>query len=369
MLPLTIPSPPPAWQVPITIPTGWLHGVFPGVAPDATLQIHTYALCILAGILVALIITNHRLTARGAEPWIIIDVIIPTIIFGLIGARAWHVATHISDYFGPGKNTWNPFLPGAIWNIWDGGDAILGTLLLGALGVYVGCRITGLRYTSVIDAIAPTLLVAQSLGRLGNYFNNELYGLPTDLPWGLQIPSDNAAYPAGLPASGVYFHPTFLYEIIWNMTGFVIILLIQYKLTMLTSADGRRSFRATARPQWQWGKVLGLYLVWYGLGRTWFENIRIDPSQTFLGIRDNVWGALGAIVLGLVIIVVQTRRHPGTEPSVYRPGKEWSPPSEVDSEDIYSDTDDSGDEAAVPSGASGSSKKDDLATSGAVHHS
>ncbi|MBW8871200.1 MAG: prolipoprotein diacylglyceryl transferase, partial [Leifsonia sp.] len=146
--------------------------------------------------------------------------------------------------------------------------------------------------------------------------------------------------------------------------GFVIILLIQYQITAITRADGRRWFRATARPQWQWGKVLGLYLIWYGTGRTWFENIRIDPSQTFLGIRDNVWGALGAIVLGIVIIAVQSRRHPGVEPSVYRPGKEWTPPSEVDSEDIYSDTDDSGDDAEA-----GSSKKEAPATSGAVHNS
>ncbi|MEO6116388.1 MAG: prolipoprotein diacylglyceryl transferase family protein [Pseudolysinimonas sp.] len=365
MLPLTSPSPPLDWSV--LYFGSWIHSLIPAWPAAWTLPIHLYALFILTGIIVALIVTNRRLTTRGGEPWIIIDVIIPTIIFGLVGARAWHVVTHIGDYFGPGKNTWNPFLPGAVWNIWDGGGAILGTLLLGAVGVYVGCRVTGLRFTSVIDAIAPTLLLAQALGRLGNYFNNELYGLPTDLPWGLQISSDNAAYPAGLPTSGVYFHPTFLYEIIWNLAGFVIILLIQYKVGMITSADGRRSFTASARPQWQWGKVLGLYLIWYGLGRTWLENIRIDPSQTFLGIRDNVWGALGAIALGVIIIAVQTRRHPGTEPSVYRPGKEWSPPAEVDSEDIYSDTDDSGDDAAVPSGRSGSSKKDDLATSGAVH--
>ena len=367
MLPLTIPSPPVDWSV--FYFGSWIHSLIPAWPAAWTLPIHVYALCILSGIIVALIITNHRLTARGGEPWIIVDVIIPTIVFGLIGARAWHVATHISDYFGPGKNTWNPFKPGAIWNIWDGGDAILGTLLFGAVGVYVGCRITGLRFTSVIDAIAPTLLVAQSLGRVGNYFNNELFGLPTDLPWGLKIPSDNVAYPSGLPDTGVYFHPTFLYEIIWNLTGFVLILLIQYQVTTTTTASGRFSIRATARPQWQWGKVLGLYLIWYGVGRTWFENIRIDPSQTFLGIRDNVWGALGAIVLGLVIIVVQSRRHPGTEPSVYRPGKEWTPSAEVDSEDIYSDTDDSGDDAAAPSGRSAPGTTDDLATSGAVHHS
>jgi prolipoprotein diacylglyceryl transferase len=367
VLPLTIPSPPLDWSV--FYFGSWIHSLIPAWPAAWTLPIHVYALCILTGIVVALIITNHRLTARGGEPWIIIDVIIPTIIFGLIGARAWHVATHISDYFGPGKNTWNPLLPGAIWNIWDGGAAIIGTLLFGALGVYIGCRVTGLRYTSVIDAIAPTLLVAQALGRLGNYFNNELYGLPTDLPWGLQIPSDNVAYPSGLPTSGVYFHPTFLYEIIWNLTGFVIILLVQNQVTRITRADGRPWFHATPRPQWQWGKVLGLYLIWYGIGRTWLENIRIDPSQTFLGIRDNVWGALGEIALGVIIIAVQSRRHPGIEPSIYRPGKEWAPPSEVDSEDIYSDTDDSGDDAAVPSGTSGSSKKEAPATSGAVHKS
>jgi len=138
----------------------------------------------------------------------------------------------------------------------------------------------------------------------------------------------------------------------------VLILLITYKITAVSTADGRRSFSVAARPQWQWGKVLGLYLIWYGLGRSWLENIRIDPSQTFLGIRDNVWGALGAIVLGVVIIAVQSRRHPGIEPSVYRAGKEWTPPSEVDSEDIYSDTDDSGDDAQTEAIQSGSSKKE-----------
>jgi hypothetical protein len=107
--------------------------------------------------------------------------------------------------------------------------------------------------------------------------------------------------------------------------------------------------------------VLGLYLVWYGLGRSWLESIRIDPSQTVLGIRDNVWGALLAIVIGIVIIAVQTRRHPGAEPSVYRPGRQWTPPSEVDSEDLYSEFDDDGDGAVESSEEEGVS-----ATSGAT---
>lgn len=362
MLPLTIPSPPLDWSV--FYVGSWIHSWLPAWPEVWTLPVHVYALAILSGIIVALIITNYRLTRRGGEPWIIIDIVIGAVIGGLIGARAWHVATHISDYFGPGKNTWNPFLPGAIWNIWDGGAAIFGTMLFGAAGIWLACRVTGMRFTSVVDAIAPTLLVAQALGRIGNYFNNELYGLPTNLPWGLQIPSDNVAYPQGLPQTGVYFHPTFLYEIILNLLGFAVILLIENKITSVAAASGRRSFVATRRPQWQWGKVLGLYLIWYGLVRTWMENIRIDPSQTFLGIRDNVWGALAEIALGIVIIVVQTRRHTGAEPSVYQPGKQWTPPAEVDSEELYSDTDDSDDDVETDT-----STKGDLATSGAGHHS
>ncbi len=362
MLPLTIPSPPLDWSV--FYFGSWIHSWLPAWPEAWTLPVHVYALVILAGIIVALIITNHRLTKRGGEPWVVIDIVIGAIIGGLIGARAWHVVTHLSDYFGPGKNTWNPFLPGAVWNIWDGGGAIMGALLFGAIGIFIVCRITGLRFTSVADAIAPTLLVAQALGRIGNYFNNELFGLPTDLPWGLQIPSDNIAYPKGLPTSGVYFHPTFLYEIILNLIGFAVILLIENRISSTVGADGRRSLVATRRPQWQWGKVLGLYLIWYGLVRTWIENIRIDPSQTFLGIRDNVWGALAAIVLGVVIIVVQTRRHPGIEPSVYLPGRQWTPPAEVDSEDLYSDTDESSDDVDT-----GASTRGGLATSGAVRRS
>ena len=349
MVPLSIPSPPSDWSV--FYVGSWIHSWLPAWNAAWTLPVHIYALFILAGIVFAIIFANHRLTRRGAEPWIIIDITIGAVVGGLIGARAWHVATHIDDYFGPGKNTWNPLQPGAIWNIWDGGGAILGTLLIGALGIWVACRITGLRFTSVVDAIAPALLVAQALGRLGNYFNHELYGLPTNLPWGLQIESDNPAYPAGLP-DGVLFQPTFLYEIIWNLVGFVLILVITNRVSVGPAKYAPIWPHFAPRTQWQWGKILGLYLIWYGLGRTWLENIRIDPSQTFLGIRDNVWGALGAIVLGILIIAIQSRRHPGIEPGVYRPGKQWTPEAEVDSDDTYSDTDEADDDAASDATAS-----------------
>jgi prolipoprotein diacylglyceryl transferase len=332
----SIPSPPLDWSVYYV--GSWIHSWLPAWPASWTLPVHFYALIILVGIIVSIVLTNRRLTKRGGEPWIIIDISLWTIALGIIVARAWHVVTHVADYFGPGKNTWNPLQPGAIWNIWDGGDAIFGALLGGALGVFIGCRIAGLRFWSVADALAPTLLLAQALGRLGNYFNHELYGLPTNLPWGLQIESTNAAYPSGLPA-GVLFHPTFLYEIILNLIGFVVIMLI---------TNRRRDGVWSRSPFWQWGKVLGLYLIWYGAVRSWLENIRIDPSQTHLGIRDNVWGAIACIVLGLLIIAIQSRRHPGIEPSVYVPGRQWTADDGVDSDDTYSDDDD---DAEIPSTA------------------
>ncbi len=351
MVPLTIPSPPLDWSV-FYVGT-WIHSWLPAWNENWTLPVHMYALCILAGIIVAIVVTNFRMVRRGAEPWIIVDIALWAIVLGIIGARVWHVATHIADFFGPGKNTWNPFQPGAVWNVWDGGVAIFGVLLGGGFGIWIACRRAGLRFVSVADALMPGLLLAQALGRLGNYFNHELYGLPTNLPWGLQIESSNLAYPSGLPTSGVYFHPTFLYEMIWNVFGVILILAIENKWTIVTGGRLPVALHFTRRANWQWGKVLGLYLIWYGLGRSWFESIRIDPSQTYFGIRSNVWGALAAIVLGIIIIAVQTRRHRGIEPSIYTSGEQWTPPSEVDSEDLYSDTDEDGDDAETGSNAKG----------------
>jgi prolipoprotein diacylglyceryl transferase len=346
--PTSLPSPPPAWAN-IDIPIGWLHPVQEWLHSflhwwpiSNTLDIKTYALCLLAGIIVAVVWTGRRLTQRGGEPGIVLDISIFAVVFGIIGARAYHVLTHWNDYFGPGKNTWNPFEAGAVWNVWDGGIAIFGSLLGGALGVFIGCRITGIRFWSFADALAPGLLLAQALGRFGNYFNHELYGQPTNLPWGLQIESSNAAYPIGLPAHTL-FAPTFLYEMIWNLFGMAIILLLerQYK--------------------YRWGRLIGLYFIWYGIGRVWFESIRIDPSVVFLGLRTNVWGALVALVLGIVIFTVQGRRHPGLEPSVYRPGREWSPEtSKVDSDETYSDSDDDDEVVRKPE----TSRKRVAATSG-----
>jgi prolipoprotein diacylglyceryl transferase len=228
----------------------------------------------------------------------VLDVVIWAIPLGLVGARLYHVLTHGGDYFHPGANLWEVFA------IWDGGNALYGSLLGGAVGAYIGCHRHGIRLWSFADALAPALLVAQSMGRLGNYFNHELFGLPTTLPWGLEILQTDAMFPDGLPA-GTLFHPLFLYEIIWNLIGVGIILLLERRL------------------QLRWGKAFGVYLMWYGLGRSWLEAIRIDPtSDALFGIPANIWASFAAIALGVILIVVQARRHPGDELSVYLPGRQ-----------------------------------------------
>jgi len=291
-------------------------------------RIHAYALCILAGIIAATIITSRRLTTRGGEPGIVLDIILWAVPLGIVGARFYHVLTHPGDYFYAGADLLRTLY------IWEGGNAIFGSLLGGAVGAYIGCRMTGLRFWSFADAIAPGMLVAQAMGRLGNWFNHELFGLPTTLPWGLQIESSNPAFPVGLPA-GTLFHPTFLYEIIWNLAGVFVILVLERRFNL------------------RWGKAFGVYLVWYGIGRSFFESIRVDPSEIYFGIRTNVWAAFASVLIGLIIIRVQAYRHTGMELSPYLPGREWE---DADAGVEFDDTDAhisaQGDEATEP-GVSG----------------
>jgi prolipoprotein diacylglyceryl transferase len=272
-------------------------------------RIHFYALFILTGIALATFMADRTLTKRGAEKGVFLDIALWAVPAGILGGRAFHVITHPRDYFYEGADLL------AIFRIWEGGLAIFGAITLGAVGAWWGARQAGIRFSAVADAVAPWVLVAQGIGRLGNYFNQELFGIPTTLPWGLEIPSTNPAYPNGLP-DGLTFHPTFLYEMIWNFAGAALILYLASKL------------------QLQWGKVFGLYLVVYSLGRIWIESIRIDPSEVILGLRINIWSALIGVVIGIIIIWVQSRRHPGLEPSVYAAGREPAEPmTEADSAD------------------------------------
>ncbi len=287
MHPASIPSPPASWA---SFPIG-------------PLTIHSYALCILTGIIVAVLVTSRRLTARGAQPGVVVDFAICAVPLALVGARAWHVFTHVGDYFGGQYPLSSP----ATWlhavAIWEGGNAIFGAVVGGAVGAAIASRWTGVKFLSFADALAPGMLFAQGIGRIGNWFNTELYGQPTTLPWGLQVPSDNPAFPAGL-ADGTLFHPTFLYELIWDVAGGLLIIAIERRVAL------------------RWGRALGVYLIWYCIGRSVFEAIRIDPTTVIAGLRVNIWAAFLGILVGLVLIL-RARRHPGLEATVYRPGRRW----------------------------------------------
>lgn len=258
-------------------------------------RIHFYALFILLGIVLAIVIADRRLKSRGAAGGLALDIALWTVPFGVIGARVFHVLTHWSDYFYAGADL------GAIIRVWEGGIAIYGGLLGGALGAWLGTRQTGIKFWSFADAVAPGILLAQAIGRWGNYFNQELFGTPTDLPWGLEIDSTNPAYPKGLPA-GELFHPTFLYESLWSLAGVALLLLLDRRF------------------QLRWGKLFASYLIFYSIGRIWTESLRIDPSEVLLGLRTNIWSALFGIAIGVGLFVWQTRRHPEPEATVYRPG-------------------------------------------------
>ena len=291
------------------------------------LRIYFYALCIIVGIILAGIWTARRLGQRGGERGAVFDFVVWSLVLGILGARLYHVVTHWGDYFGAGKN------PLEIFAFWNGGIAIFGALLGGGIGVLIASRLTGIRFWSFADALVPGLLLAQAVGRVGNWFNHELFGGPTTLPWGLEIEMGNAAFPIGLP-EGTLFHPTFLYEALWNLLGIVVLLAIERKW----------------RPRW--GQFFAMYLVWYGIGRAFTESLRVDPSLLFLGLRTNVLAALLAALLGVVIFIVQRRRHVGIETTPYLPGRH-NPADAVlvttaDPED-YFHVIDRGDAASAPS--------------------
>jgi prolipoprotein diacylglyceryl transferase len=220
--------------------------------------------------------------------------------FGIVGGRIFHVLTHLGDYFGV-YPTWQETLSHVV-AVWEGGLAIYGAVILGSVGAWIGAKRAKVRFVSVLDALAPGILIAQGIGRWGNYFNQELFGQATDLPWGLLIEkNNNPAYPAEFPA-GTLFHPAFLYEFIWDVLGALLIIWVanQFKL--------------------QWGKVFATYLVVYSVGRFFIEGIRLDPSEVFFGYRTNQWSAIAGVIIGLVLFYVQTKRHPGVEESVYLEG-------------------------------------------------
>ncbi len=254
--------------------------------------IRAYALCIIAGIVVGGIIASRRWRARGGNPDTLELIIAVAIPCGIVGARIYHVITDYQLYFGPGRN------PVDALKIWNGGLGIWGAVAGGVLGGYLVARRKQVRFPALLDAVAPGIVVAQAIGRLGNWFNQELFGRPTTLPWGLQID------PSHRPVSYLQdatFHPTFLYELVWNLGV----------AGVLVWADRR----------WRLGhgKVFALYVVLYTAGRFWIEALRIDTVNEIGGFRLNNYTSLIVFVLALGWLLWLVRHRPGRESVVEGP--------------------------------------------------
>jgi len=269
----------------------WHLGPFP---------VRAYALAILAGIVAAYYLTRRRWADRGGDPNTVLDIIFWAVPFGIVGGRIYHVVSSPDAYFGPGGN------PVKALFIWEGGLGIWGAIALGGLGAWIGARRAGVRLAPFADAVAPGLLVAQAIGRLGNWFNQELFGGPTTLPWGLRI--DDLHLPEGY-APGTLFHPTFLYEMVWNLAAAALLIWLDRRYRM-----GH-------------GRVFWLYVVVYCTGRLWIELLRIDPAETVLGLRLNVWTSIVVGLGALVAFVVVSVRQPGRDTTLL-----LSPPAELDEE-------------------------------------
>jgi prolipoprotein diacylglyceryl transferase len=230
---------------------------------------------------------EYRLRRRGVAPWASLDMAVWAVPFGIIGARIYHVITSPGDYFGSGGDPIRAFY------IWEGGLGVWGSVLGGAVGAWIAARQMGLPLGVFADALAPGLPVGQAIGRLGNWFNNELYGGPTSLPWGLEVHDMDRANPGhatvidGQPVTlpGLY-HPTFLYELIWDLgvAGLVWALDRRYKF-------GR-------------GRAFALFVMAYTVGRFWIEMMRTDEATRFFGVRLNVFTSVLVFLGGLIYFLV-----------------------------------------------------------------
>jgi phosphatidylglycerol---prolipoprotein diacylglyceryl transferase len=245
-----------------------------GVFHVGPLTIHMYGLMLLLGIAACIWLTGRRWVKLGGDWDLVYRVAIWGVVFGIIGARIYHLITSWNQDDAIHAHWWGPFA------VWEGGLGIWGAIPLGALAGAVVVRRSGNSVRLFMDAVAPGLLVAQGIGRWGNFFNQELYGKATTLPWGLKI--DAAHAPGGI--AGTY-HPTFLYEFVWDLLAAGALILI-----------GRR-YRI--RPP----GLFALYVAFYTAFRTYEETLRIDPSNHFLGQRVNFWVSLACFVVSVAFFV------------------------------------------------------------------
>jgi prolipoprotein diacylglyceryl transferase len=244
-----------------------------------------YGVLLAAGILIAILVTRRQLALRGRDPGLAADVAVWAVPSGVVGARLYHVVTDWSAFSGH---------LGDIPLIQQGGLGIYGAILGGALGAAVGARRAGVPLLVILDCTAPGTALAQALGRFGNYANQELFGGPTGLPWGLEI--DPAHRPAHY-LNDATFQPTFLYESIWDLIVMVVLL--------------RVARRWRRHPP---GYVLALYLALYSLGRFFVEGLRVDPAHEIGPLRLNQVVAALVFAASLAVLIRLRRRAPAAEP-------------------------------------------------------
>ena len=269
--------------------------------------LRAYAVCIIVGIIVGMLIANRRWRARGGTGDSLEMVVVLAVPFGIVGARLYHVITDYQLYFGPGRH------PIDALKIWNGGLGVWGAIGFGVLGAYLVARRHQIRFPALLDAAAPGIAVAQGIGRLGNWFNQELFGRPTSLPWGLEIAPDHR--PSGFEQY-VTFHPTFLYELIWDLGIAVALVLLD------------RRFRLGH------GKVFALYVAFYTMGRFWIEALRIDQVNEIGGFRLNNYTSLIGFVLACVWFAWLVKNRPGRETVVEgRPASDETDEAEPEVQD------------------------------------
>ena len=257
-----------------------------GVWNLGPVPVRAYALFIIAGIFLAIWLGERRWVARGGRPGDVTEVATWMVPFGIVGGRIYHVVTSPQAYFGDGGE------PVKALYIWEGGLGIWGAIALGGVGAWIGCRRRGIPLPAFGDALAPGIVLAQALGRMGNYFNQELYGRATDLPWAVEI--DREHRPDATLELTTY-HPTFLYELLWDVGVAALVIW----------AD--RRFRLGH------GRAFALYVAAYTVGRGWIEGLRVDPANDVLGLRLNEWTSLVVFLGAVIYIVLSARLRPGRE--------------------------------------------------------
>ncbi|NUR75430.1 MAG: prolipoprotein diacylglyceryl transferase [Thermoleophilia bacterium] len=256
-----------------------------GVVHLGPLQLHMYGLTLLVAILACIWLTGKRWTAMGGEWELVTRVAVWGVAFGVLGARLYHDITSWSEVPSP---KWQ-----GMWEVWKGGLGVWGGIFLGALAGSVIVRRAGANVGAFLDAAAPGLLLAQGIGRIGNWWNQELYGKPTTLPWGLKIDPEHRTVAYFNHAT---FHPTFLYELIWDVVGVLVLLWIARRFTI--------------RPP----GLFALYIAWYCFGRFFEELLRIDPAHHIAGLRLNAWVSAILFFASLVYFILHRRRARGRAP-------------------------------------------------------